>query len=120
MKRGARFGARGAVFAAVILAVLFAGVLLGPLLGDTLDHYRRLSESVDEKSEASVRDARDALGHYMLSRALDRGEMKIRSGRHAHRRTATLDASVSGQHWATGTWTERKIRGVDGIATCVR
>ena len=78
MKRGARFGARGAVFAAVILAVLFAGVLLGPLLGDTLDHYRRLSESVDEKSEASVRDARDALGHYMLSRALDRGEMKIR------------------------------------------
>ena len=80
MKRGARFGARGAVFAAVILAVLFAGVLLGPLLGDTLEHYRRLSESVDEKSEASVRDARDALGHYMLSRALDRGEMKIRSG----------------------------------------
>ena len=78
MKRGARFGARGAVFAAVILAVLFAGVLLGPLLGDTLDHYRRLSESVDEKSEASVRDARDALAHYMLSRALDRGEMKIR------------------------------------------
>ena len=72
--------ARGFAFIVVALMILAGGVFFDPLFGDALEHYRNLTEGVAGESEKQTRDAKDALEHYMLTRALDRGWAKIRLG----------------------------------------
>ena len=75
--------ARGFAFIVVALMILAGGVFFDPLFGDALEHYRNLTEGVAGESEKQTRDAKDALEHYMLTRALDRGWAKIRRGNDA-------------------------------------
>ena len=70
--------ARGFAFIVVALMILAGGVFFDPLFGDALEHYRNLTEGVAGESEKQTRDAKDALEHYMLTRAPDRGWAKIR------------------------------------------
>ena len=72
--------ARGFAFIVVALMILAGGVFFDPLFGDALEHYRNLTEGVAGESEKQTRDAKDALEHYMLTRAPDRGWAKIRFG----------------------------------------